>query len=241
VKGEILALIDTTLLKLQEAEIDAGMRSIRTRITSVDAQNEILDQQIENLAVNISRTEKMLSDGAATRKQLDDLLGQEAVLKKQIAANNTQKSSVMAELALYESKKGTVAEQVSRCRVKSPISGTLIQKYAEEGEVTAAGKPLAKVADLSLVKLKVYVSGAMLSRVSAGEKCTVRIDKGEKDYYTYTGTVSTISEKAEFTPKIIQTKEERVTLVYAVTIEVANDGKIKAGMPGEAIFMPRAR
>ena len=212
------------------------MKSVKTRISSINAQNDILNQQIENLNVNISRIGKMLKDDAATQKQYDDLTGQVAVFQKQISANNTQKAAVAAELAVYESKKTTLNEQIARCLVKSPLKGTVIEKYSEAGEITATGKPLVKIADLSVIKLKVYVSGAQLGSVKIGQQCTVRIDNGEKGFSSFTGTISYISEKAEFTPKIIQTKEERVILVYAVNIDVINDGSLKSGMPGEAIF-----
>ncbi|OFY58654.1 MAG: hypothetical protein A2V50_05930 [Bacteroidetes bacterium RBG_19FT_COMBO_42_10] len=235
-KGSEIALIDTTLFHFQKAEINAGMKSVRTRINTIGAQNEILNQQIANLNVNIARIENMLKDDAATKKQYDDLTGQVAVLQKQIAANNTQKISIAAELSVYESKKATLNEQVERSSVKSPLKGTIIEKYSEAGEMTAAGKPLVKIADLSLMKLKVYISGAQLGGLKIGEECTVRIDDGKKDYSSFPGMISYISGKAEFTPKIIQTKEERVTLVYAVTIDVKNDGTMKSGMPGEAIF-----
>ena len=235
-KGEEIALIDTTMMHLQEAEIKAAMKGIRTRIVSIEAQNAILNQQIENLNINIARTEKMLKDDAATSKQFDDLTGQVAVLQKQIAANNSQKASVAAELDVYVSKKATLNEQISRCAVRSPLTGTIIEKYSEAGEITAAGKPLVKIADLSLMKLRVYVSGAQLANIRTGSDCTVRIDSGEEGYSMFAGRISYISGKAEFTPKIIQTREERITLVYAVTIDVKNEGAIKSGMPGEAIF-----
>ena len=212
------------------------MQSVRTRINSINAQNDILYQQISNLKVNIARIENMLKNDAATQKQYDDLTGQVAVLEKQIAANNTQKSSIAAELDIYRSKKATLNEQVARSNVKSPVTGTIIEKYSEEGELTTSGRPLVKIADLSLIRLKVYVSGAQLGSLKTGGECTVRIDDGEKGYKSFKGIISYISGKAEFTPKIIQTKEERVTLVYAVTIDVNNDGTMKAGMPGEAIF-----
>jgi HlyD family secretion protein len=234
--GADIAIIDTTMLHLQKAEIDAGMRSVRTRISSISAQDDILNQQIENLKVNISRIEKMMKDDAATQKQLDDLTGQVSVLKKQIEANNTQKTSVAAELSVYESKKATVNEQIKRSFVKSPLKGTIIEKYSEAGEITTLGKPLVKIADLSLIKLKVYVSGAQLGSLKIGQQCTVRKDNGEKGFTSYKGIISYISGKAEFTPKIIQTKEERVVLVYAVNIDVINDGTLKSGMPGEALF-----
>ena len=235
-KGSTIAIIDTTIFHLQKAEIDAGMMSVRTRINSISAQNDILNQQIENLNVNVNRIKKMLKDEAATQKQFDDLAGQVAVLQKQIAANNTQKTSVSAELSVYESKKATLNEQIIRSRVKSPLKGTIIEKYSEAGEMTAAGKPLVKIADLSVIKLKVYISGAQLGSVKIGQLCTVRTDKGNKGYISFQGKVSYISGKAEFTPKIIQTKEERVILVYAMNIDVINDGTLKSGMPGEAIF-----
>src|SRR4030043_1228107 len=122
-KGSEIALVDTTLFHLQKAEINAGMMSVRTRINSINAQNDILNQQIDNLMINIARIENMLKDDAATKKQIDDLTGQVAVLQKQIAANNTQKISIAAELSVYESKKATLNEQVERSSVKSPIKG----------------------------------------------------------------------------------------------------------------------
>lgn len=235
-KGSVIALVDTTILNLQMAEIDAGIKSVRTRLSTTNAQNDILDQQIVNLGRDVKRIENMLKDDAATKKQYDDLTGQVEVLRKQVAANNTQKVSISAEISVYESKKATLAEQISRSRVKSPLKGTVIEKYAEEGETIAAGRPLVKIADLSEIKLKVYVSGGQLGKIRIGNECTVRIDDGKKGYTNFRGRISYISDKAEFTPKIIQTKEERVVLVYAITILVPNDGSMKAGMPGEAIF-----
>jgi HlyD family secretion protein len=235
-KGEVIAVIDTTLLHLQKQEIDAAMKGISTRINSINAQNEVLRQQIGNININLERTANMLKDGAATQKQYDDLSGQKAVIEKQIEAGNTQRSSVESELLVYRAKKATLNEQIARSIVKCPVDGTVIEKYAETGELTAAGKPLIKTADLKLIKLKAYVSGSRLGSVKIGQDCTVRIDDGEKGYRSFTGRVSYVSPKAEFTPKIIQTKEERVTLVYAVEIEVQNDGTLKSGMPGEVIF-----
>jgi len=235
-KGDLIAVVDTTIPVLQTAEINASMKSVRTRISSVNAQNEIFRQQIENLNVNIKRISNMLKDEAATQKQYDDLTGQVAVLQKQITANNTQKESVTAELAVLESKKATLNEQIRRSCVRSPLNGTIIEKYSEAGEITTTGKPMVKIADLSVITLKVYVSGGQLGKVKTGQACKVRIDDGEKGYREFDGTIKYISEKAEFTPKVIQTKEERVTMVYAVEIAVPNDGALKSGMPGEAIF-----
>ena len=145
-------------------------------------------------------------------------------------------ASVAAELSVLGSKKRILEEQIARSYVISPATGTVLDRYIEKGELTAAGKPLVRIADLTVIKLKVYVSGATLGSVKTGQSCTVGIDDGEKGYRSFDGTVTHIADKAEFTPKIIQTKEERVTLVYAVTIDVKNDGSMKSGMPGEALF-----
>jgi HlyD family secretion protein len=178
----------------------------------------------------------MLADGAATQKQLDDLTGQMDVLRKQSDANNIQRRAVAAEMQDEEARRAVLNEQITRSTVRAPYDATVIEKYASAYELTAAGKPLVKLADMKTMKLKVWVSGAQLVEVKVGASCTARIDDGKKGFRNFTGTITHISEKAEFTPKIIQTKEERVTLVYAVTIEVPNDGSIKSGMPGEALF-----
>lgn len=234
--GAVIAVTDTTMPVLQRAELDAVTAQAQARLAGIAAQDAVILQQMDNLNVNIDRTRHMLADGAATQKLLDDLTGQLEVLRKQSDANNTQKRTVAAELLGVQAKKDLLDEQIARSTIRAPYDATVIEKYASAFEVTAAGKPLAKLADMHTMKLKVWVSGAQLAEVTPGQTCTVRIDDGEKGYSEYTGIITHVSDKAEFTPKIIQTKDERVTLVYAVTIEVENDGKIKAGMPGEAIF-----
>ena len=234
--GAVIAVTDTTMPVLQRAELDAVTAQAQARLAGIAAQDAVILQQMDNLNVNIDRTRRMLADGAATQKLLDDLTGQLEVLRKQSDANNTQKRTVAAELLGVQAKRDLLDEQIARSTIRAPYDATVIEKYASAFEVTAAGKPLAKLADMHTMKLKVWVSGAQLAEVTPGQTCTVRIDDGEKGYSEYTGIITHVSDKAEFTPKIIQTKDERVTLVYAVTIEVENDGKIKAGMPGEAIF-----
>ncbi|MDT8402629.1 MAG: HlyD family efflux transporter periplasmic adaptor subunit [Bacteroidales bacterium] len=234
--GEIIAITDTAMIKLQLAELEASRNSVMTKLNSIDAQNTIIDQQISNLGVNIERVESMLHDKAATQKQLDDLTGQLRVLEKQKEANNTQKLTVRSELEVFNSREAQLNEQLERCYIKSPSQGTVSEKYAEAGEITAMGKALVRIADLENMELKVYISGAQLGELKLGQECRVRIDRGEKDYSEYTGRLIHVSDKAEFTPKIIQTKEERVHLVYAVKILVLNDGTLKNGMPAEAFF-----
>jgi HlyD family secretion protein len=234
--GAVIAVTDTTMLVLQRAELAAVTAQAQARLAGIAAQDAVIGQQIDNLTVNIDRVRRMLADGAATQKQLDDLTGQMEVLRKQSDANNTQRSAVAAELLGVKAKQALLDEQIARSTICAPFDATVIEKYASAFEVTAAGKPLVKLADMKTMKLNVWVSGAQLAEVIPGKTCTVRIDDGEKGYSEFTGTITHVSDKAEFTPKIIQTKEERVTLVYAVTIMVENDGSIKSGMPGEAIF-----
>lgn len=234
--GAVIAVTDTTMTVLQRAELDAVTAQAQARLAGIAAQEAVIIQQMDNLNVNIDRTRRMLDDGAATQKQLDDLTGQMEVLRRQSEANNTHRRAVAAELQGVEAKRALLNEQIARSTVRAPFDATIIEKYASEHEITAAGKPLVKIADMKTMELKVWVSGAQLSEVKLGAECTVRIDDGVNGFRSFTGTVMHVSDKAEFTPKIIQTKEERVTLVYAVTIEVLNDGSIKAGMPGEAVF-----
>ncbi len=234
--GAVIAVTDTTMAVLQSAELDAVTAQAQARLAGIAAQDAVIRQQMDNLNVNIDRTRRMLADGATTQKQLDDLTGQMEVLRRQSDANNTQRRAVAAEMQGVEAKRALLNEQIARSTIRAPFDATVIEKYASEHEITAAGKPLVKIADMKSMELKVWVSGAQLAEVKLGAGCTVRIDDGEKGFKDYTGTIKHVSDKAEFTPKIIQTKEERVTLVYAVTIEVPNDGSIKTGMPGEAIF-----
>jgi HlyD family secretion protein len=235
-QNAVIAVIDTMMLHLQKKEAAAAKGSVKSKSAAIESQNAILRQQIDNLNINIARTENMIAGQAATQKQLDDLTGQRAVLEKQIGANKTQAAAIASELVVLEAKTALLNEQISRCTVKAPSEGTVLARYFEAGEITSPGRPLIKMADMKVMKLKVFVSGSMLGNVVIGEPCKVMVDEGEKGYRNYTGTITTVSDNAEFTPKIIQTKDERVNLVYAVTIEVANDGFLKSGMPGEAIF-----
>ncbi len=234
--GAVIAVTDTTMAVLERAGLDAVTAQAQARLAGIAAQEAVLSQQMANLAVNIERTRRMLADNAATQKQLDDLTGQMEVLRLQAEANNTQRRSVAAEQEGVSARLALLNEQIARSIVRAPFEATIIEKYLSAHELAAPGKPLVKLADMRQMKLKVWVSGAQLASVKTGDRCTVRIDRGKKEYTNYTGTITHIAEQAEFTPKIIQTKEERVTLVYAVTIMVPNDGAIKSGMPGEAIF-----
>jgi HlyD family secretion protein len=204
--GGVIAVTDTVMAVLQRAELDAVTASAQSRLAGIAAQDAVIRQQMDNLNVNIGRTRRMLADGAATPKQLDDLTGQLEVLRKQSEANNSQRRTVAAEMQGVEAKRALLNEQILRSTVRAPFTATVIEKYASAYELTSAGKPLVKLADMKTMKLKVWVSGAQLAQVKTGAQCTVRIDDGAKGFRSYNGTITHVSEKAEFTPKIIQTK-----------------------------------
>ena len=197
-------------------------------------------EQLKTLEKEESRLSSLLADGAATRKQMDDLQSQISVLKLRIDAQESalenSVSSLDAQNSGIEMQIAQVDDQLSKCRIKSPVSGTVLTKYAEAGEFASVGKPLFKVADLDHVFLRAYVTSAQLSELSLGRQVRVYSDYGRGYSKEYAGTVSWISDRSEFTPKNIQTEDERKNLVYAVKITVENDGLIKLGMYGGVIF-----
>lgn len=227
------AIIDTVQVNLQLQQLESQKAAINSRKQSIQSQIEVFQEQKKNLQINEERIVKMLKDGAATQKQLDEIQGQINVIDKQIASTKTQFTAVGKELDVAGTQGALLIEQLHRCYIKSPVAGTILETYAEQGELTSPGKPLFKIANLDVLTLKVYVSGAQLANVKIGQTVNVLIDKTENENQTLAGKVTWISSEAEFTPKIIQTKEERVKLVYAVKIEVKNDGTLKIGMPGE--------
>lgn len=235
-QGEHVATIDTTLPAMQKQELLARRQSVLSKIASADAQIAVVQQQLDNLHVDLNRVQNMLNDDAATQKQLDDLTGGEKILHKQLDAAEAQRRAVTSELKALDANLSLLDEQLNRCFVLNPVEGIVLDKYSERYEMTAAGKPLYKIANLNELTLRAFVSGGQLDAIKIGETCTVRIDDG-KQYKDFPGTITWISDTAEFTPKIIQTKEERINLVYAVKIRVTNEnGAIKIGMPGEVIF-----
>jgi HlyD family secretion protein len=218
-------------LKLQQ--IDAQKEAVEAKRESIRAQVSVFEEQKKNLQINKKRIADMLEDGAATQKQLDDISGQISVIEKQIESTQTQFNSINKELQVLETQQEATLDLMNRCKVISPAGGTILETYIEQGELAAAGKPLFKMANLEELTLKVYVSGAQLPNIKIGQEVDVLVDKNEEENQSFTGKISWISSEAEFTPKIIQTKEERVKLVYAVKVAVKNDGTLKIGMPGE--------
>lgn len=238
--GQEIGLIDSTDLYLKTEQLRAQKRAVATRAPGVAAQIEVQLQQKANLEIEKARIDKLFSDKAATRKQVDDIKGALDLVDRQIASIKTQQSGVVEEMEVVQKQIAVTREALGKCHIINPTNGTVLVKYAETGELAMPGKSLYKLADLSQMELRVYVSGDQLPGIKIGQKVQVLLDKDLKSNQALEGVVSWISQKAEFTPKIIQTKEERVNLVYAVKILVPNDGRIKISMPGEVNFTQKS-
>jgi HlyD family secretion protein len=234
-KGDVVAVSDTNNLSLQVHQIEAQTASIEAQKNNIESQIEISNQQLANLARDQRRVSKMLSDGAATEKQKDDIFGQAAVIHRQIESLQTQQVAVKKQAKATEAQGLVLQDKIKNATIKSPINGTILEKYTQLGELAVPGKAVCKMADLSSLILRVYVSENQLSSIKIGQKVTVSID-GKDALKQLDGKIEWIASQAEFTPKIIQTREERVKLVYAVKIRVVNDGSLKIGMPGEVKF-----
>ena len=236
-----LGYVDTIQLQLQKERLVATAQAVRSRKADISKQIAAVDQQISNLDIEKNRAERLISMGAGNTKTLDDINAQISTLKKQRSAQlsslQRNNSSADSEGSAIEVQIKQLEDQISRCKIYSPVKGTIIGKYAEEGEFTTVGKPLFKVADLDTITLKAYVTQSQLTKLKFRDKVRVFADFGEKERREYEGIISWISDKAEFTPKTIQTKEERENFVYALKVRVKNDGYLKIGMYGELLFL----
>ena len=230
--GTLVGYIDSTALALKKQQLLVSKELIQTKSEAVLSQIDVLEAQLKTALTNLDRISQMFKDKAATAKQMDDAQGHVDVLRQQIRSIKTQNASVLSELKSLDIQILQLQDQIQKCRIINPEKGTVLSKYAEENELVSYGKPLYKMARLDKMVLKVYVSETQLTSLSIGQKVKVLADAGE-EIKSYEGTISHIASEAEFTPKIIQTKEERVTLVYAVKVDVSNDGSLKIGMPGE--------
>ena len=235
-KDQQVGYIDTSGLTLQNDVLRARQNAVRSRSYNVIAETMVLEEQKRALLTEKTRIENLLKDGAATTKQLDDINSNLRVFEKRIAAIKTQTSNINAELIVVNKQIDQVTDQIKRARIKAPIDGTVLEKYAEQSEMVNIGKPIFKIANLESLILRVFISGSQLTSIELGQRVFVYVDQNAGEMLELEGTVSWISSQAEFTPKIIQTKEERVKLVYAVKILVKNDGSLKIGMPGEVRF-----
>lgn len=235
--GNYVGLIDTAQHHLRKTELQSAIQSVRTSIAKLDAQAEVYRSQLSTANKELTRLSALKEKNAATDQQLDAITGQVNTLEKQIASVQVQKQSVYAEVETLRSRITQVDDQLSRARIINPVEGVVLNVFAEPNELVMQGRPLYEIANLDEMTLKVYVSGAQLPSIVLDQSVEVFIDKDESTNESFTGKVSRISSEAEFTPRMIQTKEERVTQVYAIEVRVANpEGKIKIGMPGEVNF-----
>lgn len=235
--GQQVGLIDTVQLQLKAKQVGASREVLAYQRPNVQAQIAALQQQINKALIEQRRTEVLLKDGAATSKQLDDAQNAVAVLQKQLQGqlsllqNSTR--SLNSQMSAADIQRYEVLNQLEKCHIKSPITGTVLEKYAEEGEFATIGRPLFKVADTRNMTLRAYITSTQLAKVRVGQRVKVFADYGDDTRHTYEGTVTWISPKAEFTPKSILTNDERADQVYAVKVSVKNNGYIKIGMYGE--------
>ena len=235
-----LGYVDTTQLYLKKQQLMASRTAVSSRSTSVPRQIASLKEQIATQKRELARFGNLVKLNAANQKQVDDIQSQLSVLEKQLAAqtellvNNNQ--GISGESTALESQIAQIEDQLLKSRITSPIQGTVLTKYAEQGEFTAPGKALFKVSDMQQMYLRAYITSDQLTQLKQGQPVIVYADFGEEQMRTYPGTISWIADKAEFTPKTIQTRNERANLVYAVKIAVTNNGYLKNGMYGEVKF-----
>jgi HlyD family secretion protein len=248
--------VEASMTALTQKSNDAGpqISVLQEQIQAQRNQINVLRQQQTILEREQMRFDKLVKAEAATPKQLDDITGQLDILKRQIQAAEGQISvlekqisaqsvmvsiqnrAILSEKLPLEKRRQQMADMVSKTQIITPMGGTVLSKYANKGEMTAAGKALFKVADLSTLTLRAYVTGDQLAQIKINQKVKISIDNGKDTYKDTEGVITWISDKAEFTPKTIQTKEERANLVYATKIKVKNDGYLKIGMYGEVTF-----
>lgn len=255
-QGAIVAQINVEAQELQKEQILAKQSALEQKTVTSNSQVSVAKSQLaaqqaqlNHLLQEKNRTQNLVKADAAPRKQLDDINAQITQMYKQMQVTreqiqlyesntNDQNKSILSEKEPLQKSAAQVQYQIDQGKVVNPITGTVLTKYAEKGEMAVMGKPLYKISNLDEVYLKAYVSGEQLPQVKLNQQITVRVDNGE-GYKNYIGTITWISSEAEFTPKTIQTKKERANLVYAIKIKVKNDGYLKLGMYGEVIFKNR--
>ena len=228
--GSIAAVVDTTQLHFSRTQLQSERESLMAKRPSLGARIGVLLEERRNLKRDDDRYRRLVKEGAVPSKQLEDIDNRLGVIDKQIGSLETENPGIAGEISAKEARIAQLNDQIKKSVVRNPVDGVVLTRYAEKGELTSYGKPLYKIADLQTMFLRVYLSGAQVPQVRIGEEVEVLID-GVK---SLKGRITWISAKAEFTPKIIQTREDRVSMVYAVKIQVNNqDGRLKIGMPGE--------
>ncbi len=238
--NQMVGAIDSVQLHLQRKQLVAQQSALLGSRPDVKKQVAALREQIAKQNEELRRVENMLKDGAATKKQKDDIEAQIKILERQLDATlstlDKNTSTINNNSAALEAQIAALDDRISKCRVISPVGGTVLVKYAEAGELASVGKPLMKIADLDNIYLRAYFTSDQLAKVNLGDEVKVVADFGGEERYDYTGRVAWISSESEFTPKTIQTKDSRANLVYAVKIAVENDGRLKIGLAGEVVL-----
>ena len=238
--GDAVGRIDDVQLQLRRKQLLASIKGVEVRRPDVGVQIAVTEQQLDTARKEKARIENLLKSDAANRKQLDDAEGQIASLEKQLAAQRlsleTSSRGITEDSTALELQVAQIDDQIERTTIRSPIDGTVLVKYAEAGEFATAGRALFRMADLGRMYLRAYVTASQLSLIRSGQTVRVLSEYGDAGYREYGGTVTWISDKSEFTPKTVQTRDERSNLVYAVKIAVPNDGYLKIGMYGGVEF-----
>lgn len=241
--GQPVAIVDTTIIHLKLSELDARLLVIKNSKASAMAEIEVLKEQHKVFTREYDRIKALYNDGAASQQQFDDIEGMVRVQLKQIESAHSKIPILSSEISVIMAQTDIVKEELRRATITSPIDGLVLYTFAEPGELVVAGKPLFRMADLRVMTLRAFLDARQYAGVYQGQKVRIQIDApiGSAEIYkSYLGTVTWISPRAEFTPRSIQTREDRVTLVYAVKIDVPNDGIIKIGMPGELFLFTNA-
>jgi membrane fusion protein YbhG len=234
--GQLVGRIDSTQLVLERNAIEANKATVSAKLTAINAEIKVLTTQLAVIEKEHKRVIKLMESDAATQKQLDDIEGNINIIHSKVTAAKAQKPAVMAQLEIIEAGIAKINYQISKCTILNPVEGVVLSKLVEKHELVGPGKPLYKVADPNKIYLKAYLTGTQVSGLKVGQKVTIIRDNVEGDLSELSGVINWISEEAEFTPKLIQTREERVSLVYAVKVGFENEGTIKIGMPGEVRF-----
>ena len=236
-QGQTVGTIDTVQLYLQKMQLERQIASVRSNRPDISKQVTALQEQIAQQETERTRVKRLLDDGAATTKQLDDIDASLKILNGQLEAtlstlrNNT--ASIDENSSSIELQIAQVEDRLAKCRIVSPVTGTVLAKYAETGELASTGRPLMKVADLGPIYLRADLTSEQLAALQLGQEVTVTADFGADEQYEYPGHIIWIASESEFTPKNIQTRNTRANLVYAVKIAVENDGRLKIGLYGE--------
>ena len=240
VSGQRIGLVDTIPLYYKKKQLQSRIEALNTKTIDIPSQINVLIERKNVIERERRRLENLFKEGAATQKQLDDINGEIDVINRELQANRerleTSNKGLLSEIMPIEWQIEEINDQINKSVLVNPLTGTVLTKFAEENEIVNYGKPLYKIADLRELYLRAYIGGADLSGIRLGQKVKVFIDESGDTLKEYEGTISWVAEKAEFTPKIVQTRDERVNLVYAFKIKVINDGDIKIGMPGEVRF-----